>query len=144
MDLARSHVPSKTMKKFNWQKLPKHTATKAGTLWELTSYACMKFDIKVYEVEDLFARKEIVSQPKEATDNAKPSVICLLDQKTSLNISIFLRQFKMPNQDIVAIINDGNCSKISIDQLKALQKLLPDNATVSSYVMIHSLIFNLD
>lgn len=55
----------------------------------------------------------------------------LLDQKTSLNINIFLKQFKTDNASIVTMIRDGDSSKMSIDQLKALEKLLPDSPTVS-------------
>lgn len=55
----------------------------------------------------------------------------LLDQKTSLNVNIFLKQFKTDNASIVTMIHDGDSSKMSIDQLKALEKLLPDSPTVS-------------
>ena len=55
----------------------------------------------------------------------------LLDQKTSLNVNIFLKQFKTDNASIITMIRDGDSSKMSIDQLKALEKLLPDSPTVS-------------
>jgi len=55
----------------------------------------------------------------------------LLDTKTSLNINIFLKQFRTTNKEVIAIIVEGNVSKISIEQLKALEKLLPDRSTVS-------------
>ena len=57
--------------------------------------------------------------------------VTLLDQKTSLNVNIFLKQFKTDNASIVTMIRDGDSSKMSIDQLKALEKLLPDSPTVS-------------
>ena len=89
------------------------------------------------EIEELFSRVEIVKgkKEKEETDQKKPSVVTILDQKTSLNINIFLKQFKMPNEQLVAIVNEGNCTKISVDQLKALQKLLPDKGTVSCQLL---------
>jgi len=34
------------------------------------------------------------------------------------------------NGSIVGIIQEGDCSKISIDQLRALEKLLPDSGTI--------------
>lgn len=55
-----------------------------------------------------------------------------MDQKTSLNVNIFLKQFKTDNASIVTMIHDGDSSKMSIDQLKALEKLLPDSPTVSN------------
>lgn len=60
-----------------------------------------------------------------------PPQVTLLDQKTSLNVNIFLRQFKTDNASIVSMIRDGDASKMSIDQLKALEKLLPDSSMVS-------------
>ena len=60
-----------------------------------------------------------------------PVQVTLLDQKTSLNVNIFLKQFKMDNASIVMMISNGDSSKMSIDQLKALEKLLPDSSMVS-------------
>jgi len=55
----------------------------------------------------------------------------LLDSKTSLNVNIFLKQFRSSNKEVVAIISEGNVEKISLEQLKAFEKLLPDKSTVS-------------
>jgi len=54
-----------------------------------------------------------------------------LDSKASLNINIFLKQFRASNAEVVAIIVEGNVQKISVEQLKAFEKLLPDKTTVS-------------
>ena len=59
-----------------------------------------------------------------------PLQVTLLDQKTSLNVNIFLKQFKTDNASIVAMIREGDSSKMSIGQLKALEKLLPDSSMV--------------
>ena len=55
----------------------------------------------------------------------------MLDSKASLNINIFLKQFRASNQEVIAIIAEGNAQKISLEQLKAFEKLLPDKTTVS-------------
>lgn len=55
----------------------------------------------------------------------------LLDAKTSLNINIFLKQFRTSNEEVVAMLTQGNIEKISLEQLKAFEKILPDRSTVS-------------
>ena len=55
----------------------------------------------------------------------------MLDNKTSLNINIFLKQFRTSNKEVIAIILQGNTERISLEQLKAFEKLLPDRGTVS-------------
>ena len=136
-DVARTHRPSKQMKKLNWEKLNKRVADKNGTLWHRSSTPDIepKVKVQVIEIEELFSRPQIVRQAKGKEDEKeekKSTVVNLLDQKTSLNVNIFLKQFKMPNEKLVAIMQEGDCSKISVDQLKALQKLLPDKSTVSN------------
>ena len=66
--------------------------------------------------------------------------VTLLDTKTSLNVNIFLKQFKTDNASIVTMIRDGDSSKMSIDQLKALEKLLPDSSMVSSVVITRCIV----
>ena len=55
----------------------------------------------------------------------------MLDNKTSLNINIFLKQFRTSNKEVIAILVQGNTERISLEQLKAFEKLLPDRGTVS-------------
>ena len=139
--MARSHTPSKNMKKLNWQKIPQHVATRSGTLWEVSTNLSLqpKVDIKFDELEELFARKEVMNQRSIDTASplkASPTVVSLLDTKASLNVSIFLKQFKLDNTSIVDIIREGQCTKISIEQLNALAKLLPNKTTVSTFTSI--------
>lgn len=153
-DMARSHHPKKQMKKLNWVKVPQKIATRSGTLWEksFTGVNQPNITICVEELEELFSRKEIIHQKSQPLVNktdgsAKPTAVNILDQRISLNMSIFLKQFKTSNKNIVAIINEGDHTKISIDQLKALQKLLPDKATVSKVTTVYKssiLVMNTD
>ena len=55
----------------------------------------------------------------------------MLDSKTSLNINIFLKQFRASNKEVIAILVHGNTERISLEQLKVFEKLLPDRGTVS-------------
>ena len=83
-------------------------------------------------MEELFSRPEIVKKKgkEEEKQEKKSSIVTLLDPKSSLNVNIFLKQFKMPNAKIIAIFSEGDCSRITSDQLKAVQKLLPDKNTI--------------
>lgn len=128
------------MKKLNWQKVTRQQAVKTGTIWDKVISPLegtdSRLSISAIDIEELFSRPVIEKRKKGETEEAKgesskSSIVSLLDPKTSLNVNIFLRQFKMPNEKLVAIIHEGDCSKISLDQLKALFKLLPDKSTVS-------------
>jgi len=57
--------------------------------------------------------------------------VALLDARTSLNINIFLKQFRTSDEEVVTMITHGNIEKFSLEQLKAFEKLLPDRSTVS-------------
>lgn len=90
------------MRKVNWVKIPRNQATKPSTLWHPSTKDDEQLEPKVRvnmdTVEELFSRAEIVKKNKEKDGEeekvAKPKVVSLLDQKTSLNVNIFLRQFK--------------------------------------------------
>ena len=56
--------------------------------------------------------------------------INLLDMKRSMNVNIFLKQFKLPNDDIVRLIVDGNHEAIGQEKLKGLLKALPEKEEV--------------
>ena len=51
--------------------------------------------------------------------------IQLLESKRSMNVNIFLKQFKASNDDIVAMIRDGDVTRCGGEQLKGLLKILP-------------------
>ena len=50
----------------------------------------------------------------------------LLDGKRSLNISIFLRQFRSSNEDIIQMILDGQHDDFGAEKLEGLMKILPE------------------
>ena len=55
----------------------------------------------------------------------------LLDNKKSMSVNIFLKQFKQNNKEIVAMIKEGDVSKIGNERLRGLQKILPESEDVS-------------
>ena len=50
----------------------------------------------------------------------------LLDGKRSLNINIFLRQFRSCNEDIIQMILDGDHDDFGAEKLKGLMKIMPE------------------
>lgn len=57
--------------------------------------------------------------------------VLLLDNKKSMSVNIFLKQFKENNIQIIAMIKEGDVNKIGNERLRGLQKILPDNDDVS-------------
>ena len=89
------------MKKVNWVKVPRNLATKPSALWHPStkdSTSQPKVTVDMDTVEELFARPEVKKGGGEKAvpeeEKAKPKVVSLLDQKASLNVNIFLKQFK--------------------------------------------------
>ena len=52
--------------------------------------------------------------------------------KRSMNLNIFLRQFKRSNSDIVTMIRAADHASFGQEKLKALLKLLPEKEEVTS------------
>ena len=63
--------------------------------------------------------------------------MCLLDSKTGLNVSVFLKQFKGGSKEVIKWIQTFDIQVITVEQITALEKLLPDTNTVK----LHTIIF---
>lgn len=50
----------------------------------------------------------------------------MLDGKRSLNVNIFLKQFRSSNEDIIQLIKDGGHDDIGAEKLRGLLKILPE------------------
>ena len=48
-----------------------------------------------------------------------------------MNVNIFLKQFKLPNADIVALVKEGKAEEINAERLKGLLKIMPERDEVS-------------
>ena len=100
-------------------------------MWQKAAGSVINVDLSPEEIVDLFAREDPRKQKKEdekKDSSSKPKVVSLLDQKVSLNVNIFLKQFKMPNSELVQLIKAGDASRFTGEQVKNLEKLLPDSA----------------
>ncbi|KAG7466327.1 hypothetical protein MATL_G00163770 [Megalops atlanticus] len=125
--------PTLRMKKLNWQKLPSRVVTDSQSMW-----ASLQVDSPLEpdysSIEQLFCLP--VSEPKEKGATApvkkEPKEISFIDAKKSLNLNIFLKQFKCSNEEFVAMIQNGDRSKFDVEVLKQLQKLLPEKHEIEN------------
>ena len=60
------------------------------------------------------------------------SQVNLLDMKRSMQVNIFLKQFKKEPEEIVQLINKGDDTQFGDGKLKALYKILPDKEEVNT------------
>ena len=72
-------------------------------------------------------------QPKEDSPDGDKSkkakegeTVNLLDRMRSLNISIFLKQFRSSNEEIVEMVREGDHEVFGAEKLKGLVKILPE------------------
>ena len=51
--------------------------------------------------------------------------------KRSMNVNIFLKQFRLPNDEIVAMVKEGKAEEINAERLRGLLKIMPERDEVS-------------
>ncbi|XP_068565284.1 inverted formin-2-like isoform X2 [Cebidichthys violaceus] len=126
-----SPVPCPTirMKKLNWQKLPSRALTAHPSLW--TSVSLDSVEPDYCSIEQLFSLPptETKTRTKAKTE---PKEISFIDAKKSLNLNIFLKQFKCSHEDFVSLIWRGDRSRFDVELLKQLIKLLPEKHEVGN------------
>jgi hypothetical protein len=59
-----------------------------------------------------------------------PPQVTLLDPKKSMNLNIFLKQFRKPTEVIIQLIQEGDARGLGVEKLKGLVKLLPQQDEV--------------
>ncbi|XP_075163670.1 FH2 domain-containing protein formin 3 [Haematobia irritans] len=144
-------APKTKMKTLNWGKIPPHKVIGKQNLWTIVAHnhqdTTME-DIDWNEMEGLFCLQSTSAQgsPKlgraEGSNNTssggydtldrkskkESTEINLLDGKRTLNVNIFLKQFKgySSNEDIVQLIHDGSHEVIGAEKLRGLLKILPE------------------
>ncbi|XP_025726221.1 inverted formin-2 [Callorhinus ursinus] len=130
----RVNPPTLRMKKLNWQKLPSKVAQEHNSMWaSLNSLSAEVVEPDFPSIERLFCFPQ--AKPKEhvaAPARKEPKEITFLDSKKSLNLNIFLKQFKCSNEDVTAMIRAGDTTKFDVEVLKQLLKLLPEKHEVEN------------
>ena len=121
------------MKTFNWTKVPAHTIASHKNIWKEVLDMKDIIHIEYEKIEQLFSKQQpVVVTPAEQTKSKKATEVLLLDMKKSMNVNIFLKQFKCSHTEIIDMIVEGDINKIGQERLKGLQKILPASDDISS------------
>ncbi|XP_018411599.1 PREDICTED: inverted formin-2-like [Nanorana parkeri] len=125
--------PSIKMKKLNWQKLNPNVAKDGQSMWSSVGTCEETMEPNYSSIEQLFCLPQAKEKDAQSTLIRKPpKEISFLDAKKNLNLNIFLKQFKSPNEDVVSLIEKGDRSKFDIEVLKQFLKLLPEKHEVEN------------
>ncbi|XP_010216015.1 PREDICTED: inverted formin-2-like [Tinamus guttatus] len=127
-------TPTLRMKKLNWQKLPSNVVRESHSMWaSVGSSGEESIEPNYTSIEQLFCFPQ--PTPKEKTTasvKTEPKEITFLDSKKSLNLNIFLKQFKCSNEEVVAMVQNGDRTKFDVEVLKQLLKLLPEKHEIEN------------
>ncbi|XP_078262602.1 inverted formin-2 isoform X2 [Rhinoraja longicauda] len=130
----RIHQPKLQMKKLNWQKIPSRMTPETNSLWSsIHQTADPSLNPNYTSIEQLFCFP--VADPKKKEEKVRknePKEITFLDSRKSLNLNIFLKQFRCSHEEVGGMIKTGDRSKFDVESLKQLQKLLPENHEIEN------------
>ncbi|XP_015112229.1 uncharacterized protein LOC107037914 [Diachasma alloeum] len=133
-------TPKTKMKTINWNKIPNHKVVGKRNIWSLVANEHQNSpmaDLDWAEMEGLFCQQvpPMIPQSTSASSSCgidaerrrrEPTEIVLLDGKRSLNVNIFLKQFRTSNEDIIQLIREGGHDDIGAEKLRGLLKILPE------------------
>ncbi|XP_011172206.2 uncharacterized protein LOC105204716 [Solenopsis invicta] len=134
-------TPRTKMKTINWNKIPNHKVIGKRNIWSLVANEHQNSpmaDLDWAEMEGLFCQQAPPMVPPATYSTScgtgvdaerrrrEPTEIALLDGKRSLNVNIFLKQFRSSNEDIIQLIKEGGHDDIGAEKLRGLLKILPE------------------
>uniref|UniRef100_A0A452UMG3 FH2 domain containing 1 n=1 Tax=Ursus maritimus TaxID=29073 RepID=A0A452UMG3_URSMA len=135
--LLRSHLgKKKRMRSFFWKTIPEEQVRGKTNIWTLAARQQHHYQIDAKTIEELFGQQEdTTTKPslsrRGGTLNSSfrdaREEITVLDAKRSMNIGIFLKQFKKSPQSIVEDIHNGQYGS---ETLREFLKLLPESEEV--------------
>ncbi|XP_070197577.1 uncharacterized protein [Littorina saxatilis] len=128
--------PRGKMRKLQWQKIPLTNIVNKENLWTMVGKLFNNYKMDYHKMDELFAvdadagaSKRPGSVSNDGTPEAKRkkenTEINLLDGKRSLNVNIFLKQFRMSHEEIVKLLREGRSDQFGAERLKGLLKQLP-------------------
>ncbi|KAJ8338385.1 hypothetical protein SKAU_G00373510 [Synaphobranchus kaupii] len=125
------------LRNLNWERIPKERVEGRRSVWSGVAVGVDDFTIDLRSLDELFSQKEaqtvdkVPSFRRSLTRCGSPQdpttdKVSLLDAKRSMNVGIFLRQFKSAAREIVEDIRQGAGERYGAEKLSELCKLLPD------------------
>ncbi|XP_012500695.1 PREDICTED: FH2 domain-containing protein 1 [Propithecus coquereli] len=134
-----SHLGKKRrMRSFFWKTIPEEQVRGKTNIWTLAARQQHHYQIDTKTIEELFGQQEDPTKSslsrRGGTLNSSfrdtREEITILDAKRSMNIGIFLKQFKKSPQSIVEDIHQGNSEHYGSETLREFLKLLPESEEV--------------
>lgn len=130
------------MRSFFWKTIPEEQVRGKTNIWTLAARQQHHYQIDTKTIEELFGQQEDATKPslsrrggplnssfKEAREE-----ITVLDSKRSMNIGIFLKQFKKSPQSIVEDIHQGKSEHYGSETLREFLKLLPESEEIKKLI----------
>ncbi|KAK3577067.1 hypothetical protein CHS0354_037090 [Potamilus streckersoni] len=121
--------PNCKMKTLSWNKIPQFALSDSSVWGDVLK---MKDDINVEykRLEEWFSQKVNNKKEENADDKtlrrlSSNTEITLLDPKRSMNVNIFLKQLRKPNEEVIELIKKGDARAFGVEKLKGLLKILP-------------------
>ncbi|ELW64793.1 FH2 domain-containing protein 1 [Tupaia chinensis] len=134
-----SHLgKKKRMRSFFWKTIPEEQVRGKTNIWTLAARQQHHYQIDTKTIEELFGQQEDTGRatlcrrggPFNSSLRDAREEITLLDAKRSMNIGIFLKQFKKSPQCIVDDIHQGRSEHYGSETLREFLKLLPESEEV--------------
>ncbi|XP_041357353.1 inverted formin-2-like isoform X2 [Gigantopelta aegis] len=124
--------PKHRMKTFNWSKVAPGSLNNEMNVWKDVLSMSDTVKVKYDTIEQLFCQKTVEKAVVTEEKKVKaPTEVNLLDMKKSMNINIFLKQFKSSNEKVVELIKSGDDKTIGAERLRGLQKILPESDEIA-------------
>ncbi|BFZ14740.1 hypothetical protein BsWGS_17779 [Bradybaena similaris] len=134
--------PKSKMKTLQWQKIPVNTVIGKPNIWTIISHLEKTYEMDYEKMDELFSLnhdsgiKRASQNVDGANDHKKKREnmeVNILDGKRSLNVNIFLKQFRMEHEEIVRLLREGRCEKFGAERLRSLLKLLPSQEEIDAF-----------
>ncbi|XP_053316451.1 FH2 domain-containing protein 1 [Spea bombifrons] len=122
----------KRMRSFFWKTIPEEQVRGKNNIWTMVARQ-HQYQIDTKTIEELFGHQEEAKpgvikgkgSSKSSFHESKEEV-SILDSKRSMNIGIFLKQFKKSAEQIIEDLRKGRCDLYESEALQELLKLSPE------------------
>ncbi|XP_042859347.1 inverted formin-2-like [Penaeus japonicus] len=118
------------MKHLNWSKVNGNVLS--NSMWQDVHKDLLESppkSINFSQIEELFCQAS--KAPPQKTEKKKSTEITLLDPKRSLNVNIFMKQFKQSHTEVAALIRDCKSLDIGTERLRGFLRILPEDEEVN-------------
>ncbi|XP_035681246.1 inverted formin-2-like isoform X1 [Branchiostoma floridae] len=133
-------MPKYKMRRLNWNKLSTHQVKGKRNIWtQLANSKENGYSVDYESLEELFRQTNATGKvvAPAADDSGGPekklkesNEVALFDSKKSLNLNIFLRQFRCSNEEIIDKLKTGDSETVGAEKLRGLLKILPEKEDI--------------